>query len=333
MGTGTSSAQSVSRRPVACAVMLAAGEGTRIRPISDALPKAALPVGNRPLILHHLDALLGEGIEDIVIVIGASGEVLRKIVDAEAGSHRARIRYVHQSERRGIAHALACAESVLSSPFVLILADVSMADHRLSVALSEYHSHACAAILGAKRESDPTLMRRNFSIALDPNGDVTRVIEKPTDPAPGLKGVGTYVFDDRIFNAIRRTPPSALRGEQEITDAIQTLIDSGARVRPAIVTANDVNVNDITGLIGANTAFLTARGLCAMIAADASVDPTAVVEHSIVAPGARIGPGVRLDECVVLSGAIVIDRGPHHRCVFAAEGPIHAEGAQEASRG
>ena len=310
--------------PPICGVILAAGEGSRIRPISDARPKAALPVGNRALILHHLDALAAVGIREAIIVVGASGDSIRRIVTADPVSAVVSVRYVEQAERRGIAHAVSCAAPHTPSDFVLLLADVYMPDHDLARALRQFRASGCDGVLGAKRESDPALMARNFSIEMD--GDrVRHVVEKPCPPMSGLKGVGTYVFSRAIFDAIGRTPVSSLRGEQEITDAVQVLIDSGADVRAVEVTRDDINVNDAHALLHANLAHLNQIGATTLIAPNATVHPDASLRQTVVGTAARIGPGVHLDECLLLEGVSVTTPGRFSRTIFAPDCAVHVE--------
>lgn len=309
MGTSTSPAR-------LSAVLLAAGEGSRIRPISNAVPKAALPVGNRALILHHLDTLRAAGITDVIIVIGASGHFIRQIVDADPGTRTLSIQYVEQTVRRGIAHALACVEDRLENDFVLLLADVFIPNHRLQDAIDLFRTPPCTGVLGAKHENDLGVIRRNYSIDVQ-DGLVKRVIEKPPAPTPGLRGVGTYVFARTVFDSIRRTPPSALRGEQEITDAIQVFIDDGASVRAAVMTENDMNVNDARGLLLANLAQLDALGVPMLIADDADVHPSARLVRTVVGPRAIIGGGVELRECIVLEGVSIAEPGVHAHRIFA----------------
>lgn len=311
-----------------CGVILAAGDGSRIRPISDARPKATLPVGNRALILHHLDALAAAGIGDVIIVIGASGDAIRRIVDADPVSSRVLVRYVEQPERRGIAHAVSCAAPHITSDFVLLLADISMPDHDLGAAVREFRVTGCDCVLGAKRESDPALMARNFCIDVE-RGRVRRVIEKPRPAMPGLKGVGAYVFTRGIFMAIERTPVSALRGEQEITDAVQVFIDSGADVRAIEVTRDDINVNDSHALLHANLAHLHRTGRTSLIAPDATIHPGASLHHSIVGPSTHIGPDVQLSECLVLEGVSVTTPGAHTRTIFASDCTVRVDAPTE----
>ena len=315
-------------RPVRSAVLLAAGEGMRIRPVSGDTPKAILPVANRALILHHLDTLAAAGIEDITIVVGASAADIRAVMDADPTARSLSIRYIDQPQRRGIAHALSLVEPHISGGFILILADIFLVNHRLDLALAEFRDHRCACIIGAIAEPDPAKIARNFSITTDADGAATRVIEKPTDPSPGLKGVGAYIFTPAIFDAIRATPPSALRGEQELTDAIQTLIDGASPVRAVCITDADVNVNDARGLLDANLAALRHRGQSLLVADGARIDPTATLIDTVVSRGATIGPGASLHSCIVLPHATIERQATHHRCIITPDAIVPADASE-----
>lgn len=309
------------------AVILAAGDGSRIRPLSDRLPKAALPVGNRPLVLHHVDVARSVGIRDVVIVVGAGGDIVRDIVRGDDRSGELRVRYAAQKDRQGIAHAVSCAEAQVAGPFVLLLSDIFMPDYRLGEAIEVFRRGGCSGVLGAKHESDPESLSRNFSIEVA-NDRVTRVVEKPPSPSPGLKGVGLYVFARLIFDAIRRTPRSALRGEFEITDAVQTLIDSGEPVRSVIVTESDINVNDPQGLLQANLALLEWAGKDCLIGSGSFVHPRSRLERVVIGHNVRVGDGVALRGCVVADGVVVDEPGEYVGRIFFPGCSVEAAAVQ-----
>ena len=319
--------------PPSSAVILAAGDGSRIRPISERTPKAALPVGNRPLILHHVDTAVSLGIRDIAVVVGAGGDILRAIIDGDAAASRLNVRYIEQRERHGIAHAVACAEPLVDGSFVLLLADVFMPDHRTRYAVELFNHTRCAGVLGAKEETDPALVSRNFSIELR-GEQVARVVEKPSPALPfrgGLKGVGIYVFTPAIFDAIRKTPRSTLRNEYEITDAVQVLVDSGADVRAAIVTRNDINVNDAPSLLRANLALLKHTDRRVLLGEHAAVDASARLDRVVAGRNARVGAGVSLKECLLLDNASVLEPGEYTARIFGPGFSIAADAPAEAA--
>jgi dTDP-glucose pyrophosphorylase len=153
-----------------------------------------------------------------------------------------RIRYVEQSQRLGLAHAVGQLEPHIDRPFVLMLGDIFFEVTDLGRMVRDFEEFQPAAVLAAKNEADPAAVRRNFSVHLREDGTVRRVIEKPRFVETNLKGCGLYLFDLRIFDAIRRTPRTALRDEYELTDSIQILIDLDYSVRAATVVEWDMNI-------------------------------------------------------------------------------------------
>jgi len=271
-------------------------------PLSELRPKPLLPVSNRPLIEHQLALMRSIGITDIVVVIGRLGAEIEAALGTGA-DHGVSIRYIEQKEARGIAHAVGVVEPIVSRPFLLVLGDVFFVSKDLSpmfAMLDEGHG----AVLAAVQESDPEAIQRNFAIVRDATGRVTRVIEKPRHPPTRLKGCGVYLFDVPFFDAIRRTPRSALRDEYELTDAIQIFIDDGHRVGVAEVITDDVNLTFPRDVWALNIRELDRSGAARLVSDTAVVHPEATISRSVIGPGAHIG-AVRVEDSVVFAGAVV----------------------------
>jgi len=285
-------------------VLLAAGHGSRMGTLADHYPKALLPVGNVPLIHRHLATLRDLGVQDVILVIGHLGGMIR----AEVGTGAAwglSITYVEQPERHGLAHAVGRLESHIDRPFYLVLGDIYFEFEALDALHTAFETTGAAAALAVREDGDPAAVRRNFSVETDAGGRVRRVVEKPEQPATRCKGCGLYLFDGRIFDAIRETPRSALRNEFELTDAIQVLIDRGEPVQAVPMVTWDVNITEPADLIACSVRALARQGRSSLVGRDCHIAPGAVLVQSVVGDGARILHPIRLERCVVVPGAVV----------------------------
>jgi dTDP-glucose pyrophosphorylase len=162
-----------------------------------------------------------------------------------------------------------------------------------------------AAVLAVKEEHNPEAIKRNFAVVLNEAGEVRRVIEKPRYIRNKLKGCGLYLFDLPIFDAIRRTPRTAMRNEYEITDAIQILIDDGYRVTAADVIREDVNVSFPHDLLQCNLMQLRKRKLSRLLGATAHIASEATIEGSIVGEHVSIDHGISIRHSLIFEGSHV----------------------------
>jgi len=211
-------------------VILSAGKGSRMGQLPTRLPKSVLPILDEPVIYHQLRIMAELGIRKVFVLVGYFGfQVVREI--ERLPNLGIEIEYVDQKETLGIAHCVGCLESYVDGPFMLFLGDIYFQAPRIGEMIEIFHNTRSEALLGAIEEADEEAIRRNFCIISDQNGHVTRVIEKPRHSKSRLKGVGVYLFTPVIFDAIRRTPRTAMRDEYEITDSIQIMIDDGYDVR------------------------------------------------------------------------------------------------------
>lgn len=287
-------------RPPFVGIILAAGAGSRMAPFSEQYPKPILPVCNKPLIQYQIELMRSMGIDEIVVLIGHRGFEITKVFGD--GRHLGvRLRYVEQRQMLGIAHAVGCLERHIDRPFLLFLGDIFFEAKDLSPMFELFREQGGGAVLACKEEDDPEAIRRNFSVALDERGYVRRVVEKPRYAKNKLKGVGLYLFDLTMFDAIRRTPRSAMRDEYEITDAIQVLIDDGEPVRAANVIADDVNVTSPADVLGVNLRHLAELGLDRLIGEECRIHEDAKIEHSI------IGSYVTIREPITIRNSVIFN--------------------------
>jgi dTDP-glucose pyrophosphorylase len=181
-----------------------------------------------------------------------------------------------------------------------------------------------AAVLAVKDEPDPAAIRKNFSVIPGDGGLVRRVIEKPRVVPNRIKGCGIYLFDDRIFEAVRRTPRTAMRDEYELTDSIQILIDYGYPVRMAPVVEWDMNVTFIGDLIECCVHVLRKQGRPSLTGPGCTVASGAELVDTVLGAGAIVQHPVRLERCVVMPGATVHSREPLKNAVVTPEGVLQA---------
>jgi glucose-1-phosphate thymidylyltransferase len=208
------------------AIILAAGQGTRLRPVTLTMPKPLVPVANKRLIEYAIDTIKGAGIQEIGIVVNSMESPIVKFF-GDGQRLGVKLEYIVQEEQRGLAHAAnLCKAFVAGEPFAMFLGDNIFQDKMADLIRNFPNTKADASIV-LTEVADPS----RFGIAVVNEGKINRVIEKPKEPPSNLAIVGVYLFRSSIFDAIDKIPPSA-RGEYEITDAIQQLIDEQKVIEP-----------------------------------------------------------------------------------------------------
>jgi glucose-1-phosphate thymidylyltransferase len=225
-------------------LILSGGAGTRLRPITHTSAKQLVPIANKPILFYGIEDMASAGITDIGIIVGETQDEIRAAV-GDGSAFGVNVTYIPQEEPLGLAHCVLIAREFLGDEdFVMYLGD-NMLEQGLTEFVERFEDERAAAsrptfddstaapaaqILLAK-VPDP----QRFGVAeIDTSGAVVRLVEKPADPPSDLALVGVYLFDTRIHEAVRAIEPSP-RGELEITDAIQWLIDAGYRVRHEVL--------------------------------------------------------------------------------------------------
>lgn len=302
-------------------VILAAGKGTRMRPFSEHWPKPVLPVLGKPLMAYQLEMMAAMGIRKVVVVIGHLGhEVVRALGDGSRWG--VSIHYVEQEEMLGIAHAVSRLESHVDRPFFLFLGDIFFVTENLRHMLDRFRGGNLGGVLACKREPNLEAIKRNFVVHTDGAGVVHRVVEKPRFPRTDLKGCGIYLFDQSFFDAVRRTPRTAMRNEYEITDSIQIFLDDGYKVEAAEVVKADMNVSYPVDLLDLNLLLLQQSGKDGWTAPDVKLGKGSALARSVVMAGAEVGDGCALTECLLFPGAKVPAGRVRRRSVFTADAEI-----------
>jgi len=213
------------------ALVLSGGAGTRLRPITHTSAKQLVPVANKPILFYALEAIRDAGITDVGIIVGDTAAEIEAAV-GDGGAFGIAATYLRQQAPLGLAHAVLIARDFLGDePFVMYLGD-NLIVGGISDLVDEFTVAAPDAQILLTKVLDPT----QFGVAeLTVDGRVARLVEKPQRPRSDLALVGVYMFGPAIHTAVRAISPSG-RGELEITDAIQWLIDQGKDVRPHLVT-------------------------------------------------------------------------------------------------
>ena len=286
------------------ALILAGGAGTRLRPITHTSAKQLVPVANKPILFYGIEAMVGAGITDLGVIVGDTrDEVMAALGDGSRWG--ARITYIPQDEPLGLAHCVLIAGDFLADDdFVMYLGD-NLLEQDLAAFVHSFEAARGAiappvAQILLKKVPDP----HRFGIAtLDSDGNVVRLVEKPADPPSDLALVGVYLFDRSINDAVRAIAPSA-RGELEITDAIQWLIDSGARVRCELLSGWWIDTGKLTPLLEANRLLLEKIET----RLDGDVDEASVIDGRVqIEAGARIVNSTVRGPVAIGADTVVVD--------------------------
>ncbi|HEX8959896.1 MAG TPA: glucose-1-phosphate thymidylyltransferase, partial [Solirubrobacterales bacterium] len=286
-------------------LILSGGAGTRLRPITHTSAKQLVPVANKPVLFYGIEALVDAGVKEIGIIIAPeTGDEIRTAV-GDGSAFGAEVTYIVQDAPAGLAHAVLTAEEFIGgSPFVMYLGDNLLADGLRGLVASFREAEPDALILLTPVE-DPS----SYGVAELDGERVVRLVEKPKDPPSNLALVGVYLFGPTIFDAARALEPS-WRGELEITEAIQKLIDDGRRVQSEVVKGWWKDTGRLADMLEANRLVLEEieTRLDGEIDAESRIEGRVVVEA-----GARVSGSVVRGPAVIGAGACIEDAyvGPY----------------------
>ncbi|MGH2981603.1 MAG: glucose-1-phosphate thymidylyltransferase [Solirubrobacterales bacterium] len=282
-------------------LILSGGAGTRLRPITHTSAKQLVPVANKPVLFYGIEALVEAGVSEIGIVIAPeTGDEIREAA-GDGTAFGASITYITQDRPAGLAHAVLTAEEFLgASPFVMYLGDNLLAEGITSLVSAFRESEPDALILLTPVD-DPS----SYGVAELDGERVVRLVEKPKDPPSDLALVGVYLFGPSIFDAARALEPS-WRGELEITEAIDRMIEGGERVESQVVSGWWKDTGQLADMLEANRLVLEeleprtdGEVENSRVEGRVAVEEGAVVAGSVVRGPAVIGRGARIEDAFI----------------------------------
>jgi glucose-1-phosphate thymidylyltransferase len=282
-------------------LILSGGKGTRLRPITHTSAKQLVPVANKPVLFYGIEAMAAAGIRQVGIIIAPeTGAEIRESV-GDGSAFGVSVTYIEQPEPLGLAHAVLTAEPFLGSdPFVMYLGD-NLLQGGITDLVDAFRKGSPDALILLTPVPDP----ESYGVAELRDGKVVRLVEKPSEPKTDLALVGVYMFTAEIHQAARTITPSA-RGELEITDAIQRLVDAGRRVEPHIVRGWWKDTGRLEDMLAANRLVLetiepdvAGRLVDSQIEGRVIVAADAWLERCTVRGPAIIGAGAQLIDCYI----------------------------------
>ncbi len=294
-------------------LLLAGGTGSRLRPLTYTGAKQLIPVANRPILFYAVDAMVNAGIRDIGVIIGDTGDEVRQAL-SDGSAFGAQFTYITQSAPLGLAHAVKSARHFLKSDAFLMFLGDNLLRGGVADLVERFSDRDFAASILLTEVADPT----QFGVAVLKEDRVVQLVEKPKNPPSSWALVGVYCFSSAIHEAIEGLQPS-WRGEYEITDAIQQLIDWGLTVDSArvqgwwkdtgrpedVLDANRLILEDLSGgILGEvdQESQITGRVLIesgavvrrSVVRGPVVIAQGAHIEDSYIGPYTAIGPKVRV---------------------------------------
>ena len=293
-------------------VVLSGGKGSRLRPFTYTGAKQLVPVANKPILFYAIEQLVEAGITEIAVIVGDTAD---QICEALGDGERfgCRFTFIRQEAPLGVAHAVKIARDFVGeSPFVVYLGD-NMLQGGIVPFVESFRSSGADALILVKQMPDPTAFG---VVVLDDNGRPVRLVEKPLEPPSDLAMIGVYMFKSGFFDSVARVQPSA-RGELEITDTVQQLIDTKHDVRAEVVQGGWVDTGKMADILEANRFVL--NGLAARTDG-AVLERSKLIGDVVVDPGARIVNSVIEGPAIIGEATQIIDSriGPYtsiyHHC-------------------
>jgi glucose-1-phosphate thymidylyltransferase len=299
------------------ALILSGGTGTRLRPLTYSNAKQLLPLANKPILFYIIEKIKSAGIKDIGIIVGNTHEQVKKAV-GKGERWDVDITYIYQPQSLGLAHAVKTASGFLEySDFMMILGD-NIFKMDLDILIDNFVSNKANTSVLLHKVNNPS----QYGVAVINNGYVIKLVEKPKGFLSDLIITGVYMFDHNIFSAIEKTTPS-LRGELEITDAIQKQLEMGGKVTYELVKgwwkdtgmvadileANRLVLDEIIEYQGAYNydSSITGKVIIgknvsvkdSIIQGPVHIDDDSIIKNSFVGPYTSLGKGTIVNECEI----------------------------------
>lgn len=281
------------------ALVLAGGTGSRLRPITYTSAKQLVPVANKPVLFYGIESLVAAGITDIGIVTGDTAADIESAV-GDGSRFGARVTYLPQEHPLGLAHAVLIARDWLGDDdFVMYLGD-NFVVGGITELVDAFRAEGPDAGILLTKVADPSA----FGVAeLDDAGRVVRLEEKPAEPRSDLALVGVYLFSPAVHRAVRAISPSH-RGELEITDALQWLVDHGHTVTPTVISGYWKDTGNVTDMLEVNRSVLEGMEPAQLGSVDTDSE---LIGRVRVEPGARVVRSRIVGPVVIGSDSVVTD--------------------------
>jgi glucose-1-phosphate thymidylyltransferase len=258
------------------AVILAAGKGTRLYPVTLTMPKPLVPVANKALIRYAIETLTNMGATEIGLVVNSVESPIRESLGDGISTVGVPLTYIEQTNPRGLAHAIGlCEDYIGNEPFIVYLGDNIFQDSMRAL-YRRFEETGASAALALTQVPNPSA----FGIAALDGERITYLVEKPDDPPSDLAIAGVYVFRPEIFYAIKQIKPSP-RGEYEITDAIQYLLEQGGTIIPYVVEGWWIDAGKPHSIILANQLVLEGTPFTPTNDDDDRIEGNSTVSHRV----------------------------------------------------
>ncbi len=302
-------------------LILAAGKGTRLYPVTHHIPKPLLPIANRIGLEYAFDCLKDLNVTDIVLVVGENEPAMRQAL-GDGSKFGIRLEYVRQDIPKGLAHAVGCArEAIARDDFVLYLGD-EVYSKGFRHDAERFSSSGCANLNIVKAVEDPS----RFGVATVVEGRIVKLVEKPRQPESNLAMAGLYFFGPKIWEVLPDLQPSA-RGEYEITDAIQALIDRGETVLAGVYDGEWFDTGTLDSFLETNR-FITGGDMLlgegcsvsgsvsgSVVIGDGAIVECELIDDSVVLPGARVRCSGSIRHALI-GGTIEVQGDIHNQVLF-----------------
>jgi len=287
------------------ALVLAGGKGSRLRPITHTSAKQLIPIANKPILFYGLEAIAQAGIKEVGVIVGETASEIRAAV-GDGSAWGLRVTYLPQEAPLGLAHAVKISRRFMgNSPFLMYLGD-NLLKESLGSLVADFKARRPSAQILVARVPNPSA----FGVVELQGERVARLVEKPAQPKSDLALVGVYLFDHNVFKAIGEIKPSA-RGELEITDAIQWLVDHKYKVVTKHIDGWWKDTGKLQDLLEANR--LIHETLRHEVHPEAHIDALSRIEGRVV-----LAAGVRVVQSVIRGPAVI---GANTRIVRSYVGP------------
>ena len=295
-------------------LVLSGGKGTRLYPLTYTSAKQLIPVANKPVLFRVIEAIRDAGVTDIGIVVGDTEEEIQRAV-GRGGKWGVDITYIRQDTPLGLAHAVKISQDFLGDDrFVMFLGD-NVIEGGISTLISQFADSAYDSQIVLTRVDVP----EQYGVAeLNADGSIVRLVEKPKEPASDLALVGIYMFNHHVFDAVHSIKPS-WRGELEITDAIQWLVENKYSVYPYVHRGWWIDTGRPGDMLEANSLVLeelTPR-VDGYVDRDSDVDSRVTVEQGAEIINSVIrGPAIIGEDTRIVNAYVGPFTSIYHHCLI-----------------